>query len=103
MPGRGEQDESAPRIGKSRSEAVARRIREQLAGRRISASTVARQIGMTQTAISRRLVGRTDMTIDEIEAICRAAGISFEYAVLGRGEPDGPESVRHQGLEPRTR
>lgn len=80
----------------NKNEAAARRLRGKFAELRLSASAVAREIGMTQAAISRRMIGKTEFTLTELDAICQATGISYEYIVLGRettnphpGGPDG--------------
>jgi transcriptional regulator with XRE-family HTH domain len=83
----------------TRNEAAARRLRGKFAELRISASAVAREIGMTQAAISRRMLGKTEFTLTEIDAICEATGISYEYVVLGRDSknphPGGPDGGIH--------
>lgn len=68
------------------TEATARRLRGLLAEHRISGSAVARAIGYPQSAISRRMLGKTDMSIPEIEAICATTGFSAQYLVFGQGE-----------------
>lgn len=75
---------------------------------RISGSEVARRIGMTQPALSRRMTGDVPFDLDLLGRICDATGISFAYVTSGIRETPGPEGpgggvVRHQGLEPRTR
>lgn len=40
--------------------------------------TLAKKLGMSYTAIWRRLSGRVDFTIDEIEDICELYGKTFE-------------------------
>lgn len=51
----------------SRSQAVARRLRGELAERRISVSEVARRINMTQGALSRRMTGNVEFGVDLID------------------------------------
>lgn len=79
----------------SRSEAAARRLRGALAELRISISEVARRIDMTQGALSRRMTGHVEFTLDLIDQICEATGISFTYITTGIKEtpasPDGPD------------
>lgn len=92
------------------NEAAARRLRGKFAEQRVSASAVARAVGMTQAAMSRRMLGKTEFTLNELADICRASGVSFEYIVIGRetnhprpGGPDGGgEDVRLKGFEPLT-
>lgn len=69
------------------ADGAARRLRGLLAEHRISGSALARAIGIQQSAMSRRMLGRTDMTLPEIEAICAAAGFSPLYLVFGEGAP----------------
>lgn len=93
--------------GETRSEAVARRLREELGGRRISVAEVARRIGTTQQKLSRRMTGQTSWDVDELDIVCRAAGLSYVYVttgireIPGGGGPGGSE-VRPKGLEPLT-
>ncbi|HMS75644.1 helix-turn-helix transcriptional regulator [Gordonia sp. (in: high G+C Gram-positive bacteria)] len=77
----------------TRSEAVARRLRSELAQRRISVSEVARRIGMTQGALSRRMTGHVEFGIDLIGQICDETGISFMYVTTGlkKAPPTGPD------------
>jgi len=99
----------APERGESLNDAVARRLRGSFAEQRVSASAVARAIGMTQQALSRRMVGTTPLTLGELEQICVATGTDLGWVITGSTKPPSPEgpdggsSVRHQGLEPRTR
>ena len=77
------------------SHAVARRLRGLLAEHRISGSALARELGMTQSAMSRRLTGETPLSLDEITAIADVLGIT-EEVLLGmhnrtRPRPDGPD------------
>lgn len=96
--------------GESLTMAVARRLRGQLAERRIPKLRLAAETGLGRTTILRRLSGETAINTDELELICSVTGISLVYLLTGKGENpgggdggDGGESVRHQGLEPRTR
>lgn len=75
----------------TRSEAVARRLRGELAQLHISASEAARRLGFTQAFLSRRLTGRVPFHVDELELICTTLGLSFVYITSGiRALPDGP-------------
>ena len=63
---------------------------------------------MTQQALSRRMTGEIPFDVNLLDEICTATGISFAFVTSGireTPEPDGPggNTVRHQGLEPRTR
>lgn len=78
----------------TRSQAAARRLREELAGRRISMSEVARRLGTTQQKLSRRMTGLKSWDLDELDDVCRAAGLSFTYVTTGIRElpaPNGPD------------
>lgn len=95
--------------GESRSAAVARRLREELAGRRLSVSEIARRLGTTQQKLSRRMTGMTPWDVDELDDVCAAAGISFDYVTTGIREiptpkgPDGGGVVEPpRGIEPLT-
>ena len=80
--------------GETRSGAIARRLREELAGRRISISEVARRIGTTQQKLSRRMTGLTAWDVNELDEVCEAAGVSFDYVTTGIREvptPRGPD------------
>lgn len=67
----------------SLSVAVARRLRGQLAERNIKGSALSRMTGLPQQTISRKLLGGTPFTLDELHDICDVTGISLEYILLG--------------------
>ncbi|AYN58662.1 helix-turn-helix DNA-binding protein [Arthrobacter phage Nandita] len=46
--------------------------------------------GLPQQTISRKLLGGTPFTLDELQAICDVTGISLEYILLGRTSAMGP-------------
>ncbi|QDF69399.1 XRE family transcriptional regulator [Mycobacteroides chelonae] len=80
--------------GESRSQAVARRLREELAGRRISVAEVARRLGATQQKLSRRMTGQTPWGVNELDEVCEASGVSSVYVATGikslpNGDDDG--------------
>src|SRR6476646_2980730 len=80
--------------GQPRSEVVARGIRERRGGKRLSVSEVARRLCVTQQKLSRRMAGEVPFDIDELDAICQVADISFTYVTTGikpqpMGGPDG--------------
>ncbi|QHB37265.1 immunity repressor [Gordonia phage Gudmit] len=78
--------------GESRSEAVARRLRGELAERRISISEAARRVGMTQGALSRRMTSHVAFSVDEVDELCAATGASYVYVTTGiRETPAGPQ------------
>lgn len=74
----------------SLSVAVARRLRGQLAERNIKGSALARMTGLPQQTISRKLLGGTPFTLDELQAICDVTDISLDYVLLGRATTSGP-------------
>lgn len=86
--------------GESRSVAVARRLREELAGRRLSVSEVARRIGTTQQKLSRRMTGLTSWDVDELDEVCQAAGVSFAYVTTGIREIPNPSGPDDGGAQP---
>lgn len=69
--------------GETRSQAVARRLRGQLAERNISASELARRLGVPQPKIQRRHAGITELRLDEIDDIARVTGIDAVYLLTG--------------------
>lgn len=54
---------------------VATAIRVELARKRISASNVAEQLGLSQAAVSRRLSGEVVIDVNELAAIARIVGV----------------------------
>lgn len=78
--------------GETRSQAVARRLRGQLAERNITPSELARRLGVPQPKIQRRHAGKTPIQLDELDAIEKVTGISAEYLLTGvkkGGPPTG--------------
>ncbi|WP_109557922.1 helix-turn-helix domain-containing protein, partial [Mycobacteroides abscessus] len=77
--------------GETRSEAAVRRLREELAGKRISIAEVARRLGTTQQKLSRRMTGQTPWDVNELDEVCEASGVSFVYVATGiKALPGGP-------------
>lgn len=68
------------------NDAVSRRLRGLLAEHRVSATSIAQDIGMTQAAISRRMIGMTEWTLNELDSVCRATGIAMQYLLTGSPE-----------------
>lgn len=69
------------------SQAVARRLRGLLAEQRISASAVAREIGISQASMSRRTTGLAPLTLDELSQIAAVLGIPEQRLLTGeRGD-----------------
>lgn len=97
--------------GETRSEAVARRLRGELAEREISHSEAGRRIGVNPSGMSRRMKARHPWDMRELELVEETCGVDLDYVLTGRRNaegprpegPDGGQTVRHQGLEPRTR
>lgn len=81
----------------SLSVAVARRLRGQLAERNLKGAGLARLTGLPQQTISRKLLGGTPFTLDELQSICDVTGISLDFILLGRTVSTGP--VPPQGGE----
>lgn len=77
--------------GERKSMAIARRLRGALAERSISVAEIARRIGVTQQKLSRRMTGLNSFDVDELDAICRAAGVPFDYIATGIKEVPGPD------------
>ena len=77
------------RPGESRNKAIARRLAGEFGQLGLSKSEVARRIGMTQAALSRRMNDDVEFGVDEVELICKTIGVSFEYITTGaRRIPD---------------
>lgn len=69
------------------SERVIRRIREEMERKRLSQQEVADLLQWTQSKVTQKLNRRSPTTLDELEALCFAVGLSIV------------ETVRDQGLE----
>lgn len=77
------------RPNESRNQAIARRLAGEFGQLRLSVSEVARRVGMTQAALSRRMTNTVEFGVDEVESICATIGVSFEYITTGaRRVPD---------------
>lgn len=50
-------------------------IREAMAARGLTQTTLAERLGLTQPAVSARLSGRTPITVDELRTIAAALGV----------------------------
>lgn len=80
-----------------RSQSIARRLRGFLAEEQIPAIRLASALGLTQSKLARRMTGQVAFSIDELDAICDALGIRFEWLTTGVGpvyDPDGGASCR---------
>src|SRR5690554_1761635 len=67
------------------SDQVAEEIRVLLVRRRRSASDLARQIGMTQPYLSRRLTGEVALDLDDLQRIARALDVDIHDLLPARG------------------
>ena len=54
---------------------VAANIRAEVARQRIGQAALAAQLNMSQQAVSRRLLGQTALTVDELEAFARVLAV----------------------------
>ena len=67
------------------SDQVAEEIRVLLVRRRRSASDLARQIGMTQPYLSRRLTGEVALDLDDLQRIAGALDVDIHDLLPARG------------------
>lgn len=77
------------------AEQTAGRVRSLLAEYQIAGQDVARAIGMSQSAFSRRLTGEKEFTITEVATLADVLGVRFVWLVAGEGprfDPNGPTS-----------
>jgi transcriptional regulator with XRE-family HTH domain len=72
-----------PRQGETHTAAVARRLRGELGQLNMSVSEVARQTGLSQPALSRRVNGTLPFHTGELETICETVGLSWDYLLTG--------------------
>ncbi|WP_160665382.1 helix-turn-helix domain-containing protein [Pseudarthrobacter sp. ATCC 49987] len=87
----------------SLSVAVARRLRGQLAERNIKGSELARLTGLPQSTVSRKLLGGTPFTLDELQSICEVSGISLEYILVGLSIESGPVPPKGGERNPKSK
>lgn len=71
----------------ARSQQIARRLRGFLAEEQIPAITIARELGVTQSRVARRMTGSVPFSVDELDTIADRLGISFEWLTTGKGSP----------------
>lgn len=76
--------------GETLTEAAARRLREELAGKRISAREVSRRLHKGVNWAADRANGTTPMTTRDMQAIEEATGITAGYLVTGQKNAPGP-------------
>lgn len=72
-----------PLPGESWTETIARRLLGEFGQRRLSTSAVAREIGMSQSGLSRKMAGKEPFTIQQIEHLCAVIGIDRDYILTG--------------------
>lgn len=85
-------------------EMVAEEVRVLLARRRLSASELARQIGVTQPYISRRLTGDTPFDVDDLERIADALDVPISDLMPAKVTDSRPKGgwARVTRTTPRT-
>ncbi|WP_133054320.1 hypothetical protein [Mycolicibacter kumamotonensis] len=73
-------------------ESVAKRLRQELLRRDIPSDTeAARQAGVKQQWLSRRLTGQTPWTLIDLQHVCGELDLSLDYVICGnRGEASIP-------------
>lgn len=84
--------------GESRTEAIARRLRSELAQINIKGTEAARICGVSQPWMSRRLNGTVPFGVDELDMVCTTLSIYFEYVAAGIW-PQGPDGSLLPRLE----
>ena len=67
------------------SQRVARRLRGALAENRIAQTDLAKALHLPQQNVSRRILGQTPFTLDELELLAQVLGVPLD-AVLGVGD-----------------
>ncbi len=76
-------------VDETANEAVCRRLREKLAGMRLSENQLAPMAGMSQQSLNDRMNGKVEWKINEIQRVCGAAGLSFTYITTGADQLPG--------------
>ena len=91
------------------TDAVAKRLRGQLAERKIKHTEVIEKTGWGKTTVYRKLNGITPLDTDQLELLWQLFGISPIYLMTGRhdstpwpGPGGGGGDVRPKGFEPLT-
>ncbi len=87
--------------------AIGERIHQLMWRSRVSQVELARQIGITQPGLSKKLRGERPWYVGELIEAAKLLGTSVSWLFGEASPPDpqvpGGEMVRRQGLEPRTR
>lgn len=69
------------------SEATGANVRAEMARRGLSQTALAGHLGLSQTAVSARLRGRTPFDIDELVLIAGVLGLRLEELLAGVADP----------------
>ena len=75
--------------GETVASAVARRVRQELAGKlpRISQAKIAEASGMTQQTLSARMTGKVEFGVEEVTRVCAFADLDLMYVMTGQRTP----------------
>jgi len=71
------------------TETVAQRLRMHMGDKKIARSKLALASGIKRSALSNKLDGRSEFSIDEIVAIAHALNRSWIWVLTGRDDPPG--------------
>ena len=86
--------------------AIGERVHRVMWKRRITQSALAEHLGMSQSAISRKLHGDRPWDADDIIHVADALGLTLDWLFFGDGETPDPEgsngSAPGVGIEPTT-
>jgi transcriptional regulator with XRE-family HTH domain len=104
-------DSSDPlQVAQAVQRSILREITFNMLGMRLTQSELAEELGRTQQWVNRRMTGEVAWTAAELVMVADILNVSVSDLVprlverpKGPGGGDGGSSVRHQGLEPRTR
>ena len=83
--------------GETRSQAVARRFRKELAGIGLKGAAAARKCHKSQPWMNRRMTGQLAFTIDELDEVCSILGLDFNYLATGIREIPDPKLPGRDG------
>lgn len=72
------------------TETVAQRLRMHMGDKKIARSKLALASGIKRSALSNKLDGRSEFSIDEIVAIAHALNRSWIWVLTGQNGPDSP-------------
>jgi len=77
----------------SPAQRVAAEVRAAMARNRVSQEAVARALGVSQTAVSRRLSGVVPFDINELECVAQFLGVPIQQLVYRAGGASLAEAV----------